>query len=406
MAATMADKYLLKVLETLDEAQGRWFVAREAIACGRGGIQKMHALTAMSRPTITKGVGELRQRKHLAVSERIRRPGGGRKRLEHHDPTLARALEQIMDENTAGDPMSLLRWTNKSTERIAEQLTHMGHRVSAQTVGRRLRETGYSLQANAKTLEGSSPPERDAQFRYINRQVKKQLARGEPVLSIDTKKKERVGRFKNRGKTYRRQGEPEEVNVYDYPHLGEGTAIPYGAYDIDRNEGFVNVGMTHDTAEFAVQSLRYWWKQIGRDHYPKAKSLLLCADGGGSNGSRSRAWKYHLQAFAEEFGLQVSVCHYPPGTSKWNKIEHRLFSFISTNWQGRPLVSYQTVVNLIGSTRTKAGLRVKARLDRKVYHRGEKITDAQLEAVNIKPHRTHPNWNYTISPTMRRRHKT
>ena len=402
----MADKYLLKVLETLDEAQARWFVAREAVACGRGGIQQMHTLTGMSRPTITKGIRELRERKSLSTSERIRSPGGGRKRLEHHDPKLTIALEQIMDENIAGDPMSLLRWTSKSTERIAEQLVCAGHSVSAQTVGRRLREMGYSLQSNAKSLEGSSPPERDAQFRYINRQVKKQIRRGEPVLSIDTKKKERVGRFKNNGKTYRPKGEPERVNVYDYPYLGEGTAIPYGAYDIDRNHGFVNVGMTHDTAEFAVQSLRHWWKQVGRRHYPKARSLLLCADGGGSNGSRSRAWKYYLQKFTEDCGLEVSVCHYPPGTSKWNKIEHRMFSFISTNWQGRPLVSYQMVVNLIGSTRTKTGLSVKARLDNKVYKTGEKITNEQMQEVRIQEHRTYPHWNYTISPATTRRRKT
>lgn len=402
----MGDKYLLKVLETLDEAQSRWFVAREAIAGGRGGIQRMHALTGMSRPTITKGIRELRENKQLAVSQRIRSPGGGRKRLEHHDPKLTTALEQLMDENTAGDPMSQLRWTNKSTERIAEQLTRMGHAASAPTVGRRLRKMGYSLQSNVKSLEGSSARERDDQFRYINRQVKGQIGRGEPVLSIDTKKKERVGRFKNSGKTYRRKGEPEEVNVYDYPYLGEGTAIPYGAYDIDRNEGFVNVGMTHDTAEFAVHSLRHWWKQVGRRHYPNAKSLLLCADGGGSNSCRTRAWKYYLHTFAEESGLEVHVSHYPPGTSKWNKIEHRMFSFISTNWQGRPLVSYQTIVNLIGSTRTKAGLKVKARLDRKVYRTGQKITDKQMEEVHLKPHRTHPKWNYTISLATRGQHKT
>lgn len=402
----MADKYLLKVLETLDEAQARWFVAREAMAAGRGGIQRMHALTGMSRPTITKGIRELRENKQLAVSQRIRRSGGGRKCLEHHDPKLATALEQIMDENTAGDPMSQLRWTHKSTQRIAKQLTRMAHPVSAPTVRRRLRTMGYSLQSNVKSLGGSSAPERDAQFRYINRQVKRQIGRGEPVLSIDTKKKERVGRFKNSGQTYRRKGEPEKVNVYDYPCLAEGTAIPYGAYDIDRNEGFVNVGMTHDTAEFAVQSLRHWWKQVGRRHYPNAKSVLLCADGGGSNSCRARAWKYYLDTFAEEFGLEVHVCHYPPGTSKWNKIEHRMFSFISMNWQGRPLVSYQTVVNLIGSTRTKTGLKVKARLDRKVYRTGQKITDEQMEAVHLQPHRTHPKWNYTISPATPRRRNT
>ena len=399
----MADKFMLKVLRTLNEAQARWYVAREAVARGRGGINAMSELTAMSRPTIIRGIRELRENRELALAGRVRSPGGGRKRLEEDDPQLTNALERIMDENTAGDPMSLLRWTNKSTERIAEELTRQGHPLSGQTVRRRLRELGYSLQGNAKSLEGSSPPERDAQFRYINRQVKRQLAQGEPALSIDTKKKERVGAFKNSGRTWRPKGEPYAVNVYDYPHLGQGTAIPYGAYDIERNQGFVNVGMSHDTAEFALESLRRWWKQVGRRHYPKAKSLLLCADGGGSNGSRSRAWKYYLQRFADEFGLQVSVCHYPPGTSKWNKIEHRMFSYISMNWRGRPLVSYETVLNLIGSTRTRTGLRVKAKLDRRVYKTGVKISDEQMQKVNIEPHTTHPKWNYTISPVKRHR---
>ncbi len=404
--AAMADKLMLKLLRSLNEAQARWYVAREAIARGWGGIQAMHELTGMSRPTIARGIKELQEKKDLVHTGRVRKAGGGRRRLEHDDTQLTKALERIMKENTAGDPMSLLRWTNKSTARIAEQLTRQNHPISADTVGRRVREMGYSLQVNAKTLEGSSPPERDAQFRYINRQVKKQITHREPVLSIDTKKKERVGAFKNSGKVYRPKGEPHQVNVYDYPHLGEGPAIPWGAYDVERNEGFVNVGMTHDTAEFGIESLRRWWKLIGRRHYPKAKSLLLCADGGGSNGSRSRAWKYHVQRFADEFRIKVSVCHYPPGTSKWNKIEHRMFSYISMNWQGRPLVSYKTVVNLIGSTRTKTGLRVKAKLDRRFYETGKKISDEQMDEINLEPHRTHPKWNYTINPTRRRISKT
>ena len=406
MATAMADKLMIKLLATMNEVQARWYVAREALARGRGGITAMQKLTGMSRPTINRGIKELTGKKDLSDSGRVRQPGGGRKRLEHFDPGLIRALEKIMDENTAGDPMSLLRWTHKSTDRIAEQLSTQGHGISEETVRRRLREMGYSLQVNAKSLEGSSPPERDAQFRYINRQVKMHLRAGEPVLSIDTKKKERVGAFKNSGKTYRPKGQPYRVNVYDYPHLGEGPAIPYGAYDVERNEGFVNVGMTHDTAEFAIESLRRWWKLLGHRNYPKAKSLLLCADGGGSNGSRSRAWKYHVQRFSDEFGLAINVCHYPPGTSKWNKIEHRMFSHISMNWQGQPLVSYETVLNLIGSTRTKTGLRVKARLDRNIYETGKKISDEQMETVNLKPHRTHPKWNYTINPTKRKLRKT
>jgi hypothetical protein len=387
----------LKVLGSLNEAQSRWYVGREALARGRGGISAMERITGMSRPTILKGIRELRARKKLAV-ERVRRPGGGRKRLEHRDTGFEMALEGIMAENTAGDPMSLLRWTHKSTARIAQELTREGHTASDETVRRRLREMGYSLQVNVKTLEGESPEQRDAQFRYINRQVKQFLKRGEPVLSIDAKKHERVGNFKNAGVSWLPQGEPEEVNIYDYIYLGEGPAIPYGAYDLARNEGFVNVGMTHDTAQFAVESLRRWWRLLGRKHYADARQVLLCADGGGSNGSRSRAWKYYLQQFSDEFGLEVTTCHYPPGTSKWNKIEHRMFSFISLNWQGQPLVTYDTVLNLIGATRTAAGLRIKARLDKHKYELGQKVTNAEMQRLRIQHHKTHPTWNYTIVP--------
>jgi Rhodopirellula transposase DDE domain len=390
------NELMLKVLGALNESQARWYVAREALARGRGGLKAMFELTGMSRPTILKGMRELAQRKELP-RERVRQQGGGRKRLEESDPGLQSALERIMEENTAGDPMSLLRWTNKSTVRIAAELSRLGHSVSGETVRRRLAEMGYSLQANAKNLEASAAG-RDQQFRYINRQVKQYLAGQEPVLSVDTKKKERVGNFKNAGKTWRPQGQPTEVNVYDFPHLGVGPAIPYGAYDQQRNEGFVNVGISHDTAEFAVASVRRWWRWIGHRGYPRAARLLLCADGGGSNGSRNRAWKYHLQQFADHSGLAITVCHYPPGTSKWNKIEHRMFSFISLNWQGQPLVSYETVINLIGATRTTTGLRVKAKLDTRFYEAGVKITDAEMEQISLRGHRKHPQWNYTISP--------
>jgi len=393
----MADKYFITVLDTLNEAQARWYVAREAVALGRGGIKAMEQLTGLSRPTILRGIRELRQG-DLPPEGRIRRPGGGRKRLEQSDGGLTQALERIMEENTAGDPMSHLRWTNRSTTAIAAELTRQGHPVSHETVRQRLRELDYSLQANRKDKEGLSPPERDAQFRYLNRQVKAFLARGEPVVSVDGKKKERVGNFKNAGKTWRLRGQPERVNVYDFPSLGQGTAVPYGAYDVDRNVGFVNVGVSGDTAEFAVESLRRWWKLDGLHHYPRAKALLISADSGGSNASRSRGWKYHLQRFADEFGLSVTVCHYPPGTSKWNKIEHRMFSFISINWKGKPLVSYETVVNLIGATRTRSGLRIKARLDPRRYEKGLKITNRQMQEIHIEPHRVHPQWNYTIGP--------
>jgi len=395
MRTAMADKYFMALLDTLHEAQARWYVAREAVALGRGGIKAMERLTGISRPTILRGIRELGQG-DLPPARRIRRPGGGRKRLEQSDRGLTQALERIMEENTAGDPMSHLRWTNKSTTAIAAELTRQGHPVSHETVRQRLGELGYSLQVNRKDKEGLSPPERDAQFRYINRQVKAFLARGEPVLSVDAKTKERVGNFKNAGKTWCPQGRPAQVNVYDFPHLGKGKAVPYGAYDVERNAGFVNVGTSGDTAEFAVESLRRWWKLDGRHHYPRAKALLISADSGGSNASRSRGWKYHLQQFANEFGLSVTVCHYPPGTSKWNQIEHRMFSFISINWRGKPLVSYETVVNLIGGTRTRTGLRIKARLDPRLYEKGLKITDEQMEDIHIEPHRTHPQWNYTI----------
>jgi hypothetical protein len=397
MREASVDDVFLKVLGTLNEAQSRWYVGREALARGRGGISAMERLTGISRPTILKGIRELRGKAPLET-ERMRRPGGGRKRVEHSDPGFETTLEAIMEENTAGDPMNLLRWTHKSTARIAEELTRQGHPASDETVRRRLRETGYTLQSNAKVLEGESPTERDAQFRYINAQVKQFLNRGEPVLSVDAKKHERVGNFKNAGVSWRPQGRPEEVNVYDYIYLGEGPAIPYGTYDVARNEGFVNVGMTHDTAEFAVESLRRWWRLLGRKHYPEAKQILLSADGGGSNGSRNRAWKYYLQQFSDEFGLEITTCHYPPGTSKWNKIEHRMFSFISLNWRGTPLITYDTVVNLIGGTRTKTGLRIKARLDKRQYELGQKVTDAEMKQLRLQYHKTHPAWNYTIAP--------
>ena len=393
-----ADALTLRVLKTLNEAQARWYVAREALARGRGGLKGMSELTGMSRPTILKGIRELQAKTRLQTGDRVRAAGGGRKRVEDADPGFVRALERIMAENTAGDPMSLLRWTNKSTGRIAEELTQLGHPASDETVRRKLIEMEYSLQANRKTLEGSSPVERDDQFRYINRLVKQCLRRGNPVLSVDTKKKERVGNFKNPGRTWRPRGQPSAVHIYDFPHLGEGPAIPYGAYDVGRNQGFVNVGMSHDTAEFAVESLRRWWRLIGRRHYATATGLLLCADGGGSNGFRNRAWKYHLQHLADALDLEVTVCHYPPGTSKWNKVEHRLFSYISLNWKGRPLISYETVVHLIGATRTKAGLRVKAALDAGTYELGVKIPDAEMERLNLRPHRTLPQWNYTLRP--------
>ena len=388
----------LKILGTLNEAQARWLVARECIARGRGGLKAMHELSGMSRPTILRGVRELKAGQLRSAGERIREAGGGRRRIEERDPDIKQALEHVMQETTAGDPMSLLRWTCKSTDTIAAQLRRQGHVISADTVGRRLSELGYSLQANVKTKEGRSPPERDAQFRYINAQVKRFLGQGQPVLSVDTKKKERVGAFKNAGQTWRPKGRPHAVNMYDYPSLAVGTAIPYGAYDVARNEGFVNVGTNHDTAEFAIESIRRWWRLYGRRHYPEAARLLICADGGGSNGARNRAWKYFLQQLADDLGLEVTVCHYPPGTSKWNKIEHRMFSFISLHWKGEPLVSYETIINLISTTRTQTGLRIRARLDRRSYEAGVTISDDDMRQLSLQPHAVHPQWNYTVRP--------
>lgn len=389
----MVNELFLTILERLDEAQARWYVAREAIALGRGGVKAMQELTGLSKLRILRGIRELKEGK-LPPPGRVRRLGGGRKPVEEHDPELTKALEKIMRESTAGDPMSLLRWTHKSTRTIADELTRQGHPVSHAAVGQKLRELGYSLQSNRKDKEGLSPPERDEQFRYINRRVKKFISNGDPVISVDAKKKEKVGNFKNPGRNWRKERDPQKVDVHDF---AKDKAIPYGAYDVERNEGFVNVGVSRETAEFAVESIRRWWKVAGRRHYPEAKSLLICADSGGANGSRRRGWKYNLQKFADEFGLSVTVCHYPPGTSKWNRIEHRMFSFISMNWRGQPLTSYEVILNLIGATRTKGGLRIKTRLDPKDYEKGIQITDDQMDAINIKRHKTHPDWNYTIS---------
>ena len=398
MAEVPAPELLARILPTLNEAQARWIVAREALSLGRGGLRRLHELTGLSQPTILKGIRELRARGPLGVPGRIRRPGGGRKRVEVAAPALRRALARLLDETTAGDPMSALKWTSKSTYRLAEDLTRQGYPVGANTVGRLLKDGGYSLQANVKTKEGTAPPERDAQFRYLNAQVRRFHRRGWPVLSVDTKKKERVGAFKNPGRTWRKRGAPLPVLVHDFPDLGVGTAIPYGAYDPLRNEGWVNLGITHETAEFAVESIRHWWQHVGRRRYPRPGGLLICADCGGSNGNRSRAWKFHLQGLADRLGFPITVGHFPPGTSKWNQIEHRMFSFISLNWRGQPLVSSETVVNLISRTTTRTGLKIAARLDTRDYDPGVKISDAAMASLHITAHATHPQWNYTVEP--------
>jgi hypothetical protein len=390
----------LKVFRSLNEFQARLFAADKALDLGRGGISRLAALTGLSRTTITKAVEELTSGGNLVSpgTGRVRRPGGGRKKVEGVDPGVQDLLAKILEETTAGDPMSQLRWTSKSTRTIAEELTRLGHPVSWVTVARCLDDMGYSLQANRKSKEGPQHADRDAQFRYINRQVKTLLATGDPVISVDTKKKELVGAFKNGGRTWRPKGKPQEVNTKDFPSLAQGKALPYGVYDTGQNRAVVNVGVTHDTAEFAVESIRRWWKLDGRKSYPAAGRLLICADAGGSNGNRLRAWKVNLQEMADQIQIPITVCHYPPGTSKWNKIEHRLFSFISLNWRGAPLINYETIINLIGGTKTRTGLKVKAVLDTNQYETGIKVSTKQLEEIQIRRHKVHPAWNYTISP--------
>jgi hypothetical protein len=398
-----AERRWLKVFRTLNEFQARLFAADKALDLGRGGISRLSALTGLSRTTITKAVEELESGGKLVSpgEGRVRRVGGGRKKIEGVDPDVRDLLAKILEETTAGDPMSQLRWTSKSTRTMAEELTRLGHPVSWVTVARCLDDMGYSLQANRKSKEGPQHADRDAQFRYINRQVKSLLGTADPVISVDAKKKELVGPFKNGGRTWRPQGKPQEVNTKDFPSLAQGKALPYGVYDTGQNRAVVNVGVTHDTAEFAVESIRRWWKLDGRKSYPAAGRLLICADAGGSNGNRLRAWKLNLQQMADQIQIPITVCHYPPGTSKWNKIEHRLFSFISLNWRGEPLINYETIIHLIGATKTRTGLKVKAVLDTNEYETGIKVTDEQLEEIQIRRHKVHPAWNYTISPRRR-----
>ena len=392
----------LKVLGTLNEIQARLYVADKALDQGRGGISRMSELTGMSRTTITKAVAELTSGGKLQTvgDGRIRAAGAGRKKVEEADEQLKGELTRIVEATTAGDPMSALRWTNQSTQSIAEELTRRGHPVSDKTVARCLLEMGYSLQLNRKTKEGPQHPDRDAQFRYINRQEASFRASGDPVISVDTKKKELVGAFQNKGRTWRPKGRPHKVNVHDFPSQAEGKAIPYGTYDVLQNRAVVNVGTSNDTSEFAVESIRRWWKMDGRRRYRAASRLLICADAGGSNSSRVRTWKVNLQNLADEIEIPITVCHYPPGTSKWNRVEHRLFSFISLTWKGKPLWNYETVVNLIGATRTKAGLRVKAILDTNEYEIGIEVSKEQMAGLQIRRHKKHPAWNYTISPRL------
>lgn len=381
----------------LDERGRRRFAAAEALAAGHGGILAVSRITGVARSTIGRGLKELRGGAALDL-DRTRRPGGGRKALTALDATLLDDLRALVEPATRGDPRAALLWTSKSLRHLAEGLGALGHKIGHNTVATLLRGLGYSLQANRKTLEGASHPDRDAQFHYINRQVGAALEAGEPAISVDTKKKELVGEFKNGGREYRPSGQPEPVRVHDFlvPELGR--AAPYGVYDIGDNKGWVSVGIDHDTADFAVNAIRRWWRLMGEARYPRARRLVITADGGGSNGSRVRLWKLKLQALADELGLTITVCHLPPGTSKWNKIEHRLFSFITQNWRGRPLVSHQVIVELIAATKTKAGLTVRAEIDTNLYPAGVKVSDQDMATINIHRHHFHGEWNYTIAP--------
>jgi hypothetical protein len=394
-------KYI--ALEPLfDERVRRIWAAVEARSLGRGGIIRVAEATGLARATIRAGLKQL----NLPTSEdeepladiRLRSPGGGRKPVTNHDPDLLRELETLVDPVTRGDPMSPLRWTCKSADKLAEGLRGRGHIVSERTVNRLLHDLGYSLQSNRKTIEGKGHPDRDAQFQYINRRAKAFQRQDQPVISVDTKKKELVGQYRNGGREWQPQGKPEKVKVHDFIDKDLGKAIPYGVYDMAANNGWVSVGVDHDTAEFAVETIRRWWNRMGIRVYPQAKKLLITADGGGSNGSRSRLWKVELQRLADQIGVSISVCHFPPGTSKWNKIEHRMFCHITENWRGRPLVSREVVVNLIGSTKTKTGLEIRSELDDGNYPIAREVTDQQMDDLLIKPEKFHGEWNYTIRP--------
>lgn len=384
----------------LDERQRRLWAATEARALGRGGVSAVVRATRIAKTTILRGQRELEAGQDLKPGV-VRRAGGGRKRATVLDPGLVTALEKLVDPMTRGDPESPLRWTCKSTRRLAAELATQGYSVSHPVVANLLREQGYSLQSNRKTKEGTNHPDRNAQFEYINRRVKRHLRTRQPAISVDTKKKELIGDFKNTGRQWRPTGQPEDVRVHDFMDKTLGKAIPYGVYDLGRNVGWVSVGVDHDTAAFAVQTIRRWWRQMGRKAYPQARSLLIIADSRGSNGARVRLWKWELQKLANQTGLAMAVSHLPPGTSKWNKIEHRLFSFISQNWRGQPLLTRATIVNLIGSTRTTTGLRVRCILDQRKYPNKVTVSDDQMAAINLTRDTFHGDWNYTIKPHKR-----
>jgi transposase len=389
-------KYLA-VRRDLDERGTRRWAAAEARSLGWGGVSAVAEATGLSDRTIRNGIQEIEDPQAVAAT-RQRKPGGGRRAIEVDNPDVLRLLDRIVDSSTRGDPMSPLRWTCKSTRSIADELDRQGLTVSHTKVAELLRQSGYSLQANRKTIEGKQHPDRNSQFEHINKRVRACLRTSQPAISIDTKKKEPLGNMKNPGRVYRRKGDPIQVTTHDFPDKQLGKAIPYGVYDLANNEAGVTVGVSHDTAEFAVAAIRRWWMKLGRKRFPSAQRLLITADSGGSNSPRTRLWRWELQRLANQTGLKIELCHFPPGTSKWNKIEHRLFCHITRNWQGVPLESLEIVVSLIGSTKTKEGLEVHAWLDERAYQKSRKITDQQLLDVNIQRNKFHGEWNYTILP--------
>ena len=396
----IAEKYEA-LRDVMDEQMRRLWAATEARALGYGGVSVVARAIGLTRPTITAGMKELgdaRQLAPMAPKHRVRREGAGRPRLTDADAGLRPALEELVEPVTRGHPMSPLRWTCRSVRTLAAELSRQGHPVSHQTVSEVLQSLGYSLQVNRKTREGAGHPDRNAQFEHIARRAKQFQRRGQPVISVDTKKKELVGDFKNAGQEWHPKGQPPVVQVHDFQDKELGKAIPYGVYDLSANAGWVSVGIDHDTPEFAVESIYCWWRQMGRKTYPEARELLITADGGGSNGSRVRLWKVALQRLADATGLKIAVCHFPPGTSKWNKIEHRMFCHITRNWRGRPLESHEVIVNLIASTTTMKGLRVRAALDTDAYPTGVKVEDATMAALRLIPDKFHGDWNYTIAP--------
>jgi hypothetical protein len=399
-AVTRVRRKYRVVAPELDERRRRQWAAAEAREIGYGGVSVVARATGLARSTIHAGLRDVRAslRQRVRAAERVRRAGGGRRPLTTSDPALLTALFALIEPTTRGDPESPLRWTCKSTTQLADALTEQRHPVSPRTVATLLKGAGYSLQANRKTREGTSHPDRDAQFRYLTGLITEGHQQGQATISVDTKKKELVGDFKNGGREWRPHGQPLPVRIHDFLDPALGKAIPYGVYDLANNEGWVSVGITHDTAEFAVNAIRLWWARMGRHRFPRARTLVITADGGGSNGPRSRLWKWALQRLADDFDLTLSVCHLPPGTSKWNKIEHRLFSFISQNWRGKPLVSHQAIVNLIAATTTRTGLRVKAALDTRRYETAVEVADEVFARLRITPHTFHGDWNYTIAP--------